>query len=410
MIDLISEIIESIRRNPSRAILSSIGISWGIFILVLLIGVGNGLSDGVIKLFSGFSQSATYVATSSVSVGYKSTAVGKQIRLEQSDLDYLARNVPEISDISPVVSTSALVNNGQHRGMFTINAVAPSYFNIKLTEIESGRLLNQLDFAQNRKVVLIGSNVAEVVFPHEYPIGKTLSFGNATYTVVGLIENTMLSSLMGGDAQAVYVPYSTFITTNADAKKFQVFYFSTKTDKTAKEINDRVRELLAYRFQFSKNDNNVLYFSSLEEQVSAFNSLFDLINDFMWFVGISTLISGVIGIGNIMYSTAKERTKEIGIRKAMGATSSQVKTMFIFESIGLTAFAGMIGMAFGWALLQLIALFISEDSLIMAKPSIDLSVAASALMVLVVSGVIAGLRPAIYASNLNPIDALRVEN
>jgi putative ABC transport system permease protein len=167
---------------------------------------------------------------------------------------------------------------------------------------------------------------------------------------------------------------------------------------------------MAKKYQFAPNDDKVFYFNSMEEQVKAFSSLFSTLNKFLWFMGISTLVGGVIGIGNIMYASTKERTREIGIRKSLGAKSSDIKSMIVGESIALTTVAGCIGILFGWSVLKIVALFIEEDSLIMEKPTLSVVTTFGALFILIISGTLAGLMPAIYASDLHPIEALKEEN
>lgn len=177
-----------------------------------------------------------------------------------------------------------------------------------------------------------------------------------------------------------------------------------------KEVNTHVRNVMARKYQFAPSDDKVFYFNSMEEQVKAFTDLFVMIRKFLWFMGISTLVSGVIGVGNIMYSSAKERTREIGIRKSVGAKARQIKAMFLWESIALTSLAGYVGLVLGWGILKVVALFISEDTPMMEKPGLDFPTAVAAIFILVIAGTLAGLRPAIYAAELNPIEALKEEN
>ena len=171
----------------------------------------------------------------------------------------------------------------------------------------------------------------------------------------------------------------------------------------------RIRNFLAHRFNIHPEDEHVFYINSMEEQVKAFNSLFTTIRKFLWFMGVSVLLSGIIGVANIMYVSAKERTREIGLRKAVGAKKRTIKAMFICESILITSLAGYLGMLMGMGVLWIVGLFIEPDNLLFEKPSIDIGVAISATLVLILAGTFAGLKPAAYAANLNPIDALREE-
>ena len=204
----------------------------------------------------------------------------------------------------------------------------------------------------------------------------------------------------------IYIPFSSFLQTNASVKEFPTVIYSTDDGSDYKTINRRVRDIMSRRHSFSPKDEKVLYFNSMEEQVEAFSTFFDALKKLLWFLGISTLCSGIISVGNNMYTVTKERTKEIAIRKAVGATSNSIKSLFLCESILVTASSGIIGVLLGWIVLKLIGLFITQDSILMERPDINIPTILAALILLVISGTIAGLRPAIQASELTPIEAL----
>ena len=382
--DFWCEIYESVKRKPSRTILTGIGISWGIFILIVLVGIGSGFERGVFKLFNGFSKSTTYVYASETSMGYKGAASGRKIQFQKEDLNMLKSRIPEITHLSPETGRWNAVYAGTKNGWFEVRGVYPDYFLIKLLEVEHGRMLNALDMNEARKVVLIGENVADMLFRKENPIGKYI--------------------------RVIYMPYSVYEQVDATAGRFGTVVFSTVKGAKIKEVNTHVRNVMARKYQFAPSDDKVFYFNSMEEQVKAFTDLFVMIRKFLWFMGISTLVSGVIGVGNIMYSSAKERTREIGIRKSVGAKAQQIKAMFLWESIALTSLAGYVGLVLGWGILKVVALFISEDTPMMEKPGLDFPTAVAAIFILVIAGTLAGLKPAIYAAELNPIEALKEEN
>ena len=401
------EIYEIVKRKPTRVILTSIGIAWGIFILILLVGIGSGFEKGVFKLFKGFSQSTTYVYASETSVGYKGTPIGKRIFFTEDDLQMLKSGIPEITSISPEVSRWNTVFAEMKSGRFETRGIYPDYFHIKILEIDNGRVLNSLDMQEHRKVALIGQNVVEVLFKNEQPLGKQIRINQDVYRVVGIIKNTLLST---NEARTIYIPYSTYQQSYAEAKQFPTMLFALTGKPGTTMIHNRVRSLMARKYQFDPSDDKAFYFSSMEEQVKAFTQLFATLKKFLWFMGISTLISGIIGVGNIMYTTAKERTREIGIRKSVGASAASIKAMFIGESIALTSIAGYAGILFGWLLLKGIGLFISEDTVMMEKPGIDVPTTIMATLILIIAGTLAGLKPAMYASELKPIEALKEEN
>ena len=402
--DFWCEIYESVKRKPSRTILTGIGISWGIFILIVLVGIGSGFERG---LFNGFSKSTTYVSASETSMGYKGAASGRKIQFQKEDLNMLKSRIPEITHLSPETGRWNAVYAGTKNGWFEVRGVYPDYFLIKLLEVEHGRMLNALDMNEARKVVLIGENVVDMLFRKENPIGKYIRMGQEMFRVIGTIKNTMLNSY---EARVIYMPYSVYEQVDATAGRFGTVVFSTVKGAKIKEVNTHVRNVMARKYQFAPSDDKVFYFNSMEEQVKAFTDLFVMIRKFLWFMGISTLVSGVIGVGNIMYSSAKERTREIGIRKSVGAKAQQIKAMFLWESIALTSLAGYVGLVLGWGILKVVALFISEDTPMMEKPGLDFPTAVAAIFILVIAGTLAGLRPAIYAAELNPIEALKEEN
>ena len=405
--DFWCEIYESVKRKPSRTILPGIGISWGIFILIVLVGIGSGFERGVFKLFNGFYKSKTYVYASETSMGYKGAASGRKIQFQKEDLNMLKSRIPEITHLSPETGRWNAVYAGTKNGWFEVRGVYPDYFLIKLLEVEHGRMLNALDMNEARKVVLIGENVVDMLFRKENPIGKYIRMGQEMFRVIGTIKNTMLNSY---EARVIYMPYSVYEQVDATAGRFGTVVFSTVKGAKIKEVNTHVRNVMARKYQFAPSDDKVFYFNSMEEQVKAFTDLFVMIRKFLWFMGISTLVSGVIGVGNIMYSSAKERTREIGIRKSVGAKAQQIKAMFLWESIALTSLAGYVGLVLGWGILKVVALFISEDTPMMEKPGLDFPTAVAAIFILVIAGTLAGLRPAIYAAELNPIEALKEEN
>ena len=376
--DFWCEIYESVKRKPSRTILTGRGISWGIFILIVLVGIGSGFERGVFKLFNGFSKSTTYVYASETSMGYKGAASGRKIQFQKEDLNMLKSRIPEITHLSPETGRWNAVYAGTKNGWF-----------------------------EARKGVLIGENVVDMLFRKENPIGKYIRMGQEMFRVIGTIKNTMLNSY---EARVIYMPYSVYEQVDATAGRFGTVVFSTVKGAKIKEVNTHVRNVMARKYQFAPSDDKVFYFNSMEEQVKAFTDLFVMIRKFLWFMGISTLVSGVIGVGNIMYSSAKERTREIGIRKSVGAKAQQIKAMFLWESIALTSLAGYVGLVLGWGILKVVALFISEDTPMMEKPGLDFPTAVAAIFILVIAGTLAGLRPAIYAAELNPIEALKEEN
>lgn len=280
--DFWCEIYESVKRKPSRTILTGIGISWGIFILIVLVGIGLGFERGVFKLFNGFSKSTTYVYASETSMGYKGAASGRKIQFQKEDLNMLKSRIPEITHLSPETGRWNAVYAGTKNGWFEVRGVYPDYFLIKLLEVEHGRMLNALDMNEARKVVLIGENVVDMLFRKENPIGKYIRMGQEMFRVIGTIKNTMLNSY---EARVIYMPYSVYEQVDATAGRFGTVVFSTVKGAKIKEVNTHVRNVMARKYQFAPSDDKVFYFNSMEEQVKAFTDLFVMIRKFLWFMG-----------------------------------------------------------------------------------------------------------------------------
>ena len=404
---MFQEIIANIFSNKTRFILSSIGIGWGVLILVVLVGVGKGLEEGIFNLFKEFAIKSIYVVASKTTLPYMGNPSGQQIMFTDDDIPFLKNNIPSIISISPEASSSqkVLVNNVS--ADYGIKGVYPEYFEMKLLKTSSGRTINQLDEIEKRMVVLIGSNVAEMFFDKNDPVGKHLTIGNNVYLVIGVIKNTLLNN---SEERQIYMPYSVHSTTFAYEGKFPILAFTYSDKSDFNIIKQRFREFMGRKHHFNPEDNKVFFFSSVEEQVKSFNKLFDAIKTFLWFIGISTLAGGVIGVANIMYASAKERTYEIGIRKAVGARKPEIRWMFIGESVITTFIAGIFGMTIGFVILKIIDIFIDPGKMLLEKPGINWVTSVMTIVVLMLCGTLAGLKPAIYATNLQPIDSLRKEN
>ena len=404
---MLQEIISNIFSNKTRFTLSSIGIGWGVLILVVLVGVGKGYEDGVFNIFKGFAVNSIYVVASRTTLPYQGNPAGQQIMFDENDIHLLKNNIPSIKAMSPEASVWQRISVGDLSADYEIKGVYPAYFEMKMLQTTYGRTINRLDEIEKRKVILIGSNVAEMFFDTSDPTGNYLTIGNNVYLVIGVIRNTLLNN---SEARQIYMPFSVHSTSFGYDNKFRVLVFTYAEQADFNILKLRFREFMGRKYHFSTRDDRVFFFSSVEEQVNAFNDLFDTMKTFLWFIGLSTLVGGVIGVANIMYASAKERTFEIGIRKAVGARKSEIRWMFIGESVITTFFAGIAGMALGFIVLKVIGIFINPDEMLFEKPGINVVTSVMTIVILMLCGTLAGLRPAIYATNLQPIDSLRKEN
>lgn len=407
MVDFWREIFDYLQRRLGQSVASCIGIIWGIFIMIVLVGVGTGFEYGIYRLFEDFSKGCTYVYAGETSKVSSKSSIGKQISFKEEDIAVLKKTTDAITAISPEISQWFKIKYKGKEGDFELKGISEDYLKIKKINVSSGRFLNKLDFDESRKTVVIGKNVVDVLFKNEDPIGRSVEINGSFFSVVGILKNTQMGY---ADERACYLPLSTFNVAITDSEEFKVFLYDVENQKKSKEVEEIVRNKLSQICGFDKTDDRAIYISSIDQQVGMFTSFFDAIKYFMWFVGISTLVGGIIGVGNIMNATVRERTREIGIRKAIGAKSMDIKKMIIAETLTITFISGVVGILLGWLVLLLIGCFISEDSLIMTKPHLDVVTTIFSMIVLIVSGVLAGLKPASYAASLQPIEALRRED
>jgi len=310
-----TDIKKSLEKNKTRSALTGLGIAWGILILVLLVGMGRGFEEGVFKLFQGFSQSTVYIYASATTLEHKGQPAGREIFFTSTDLEHIKTNLPEIELLSPETSKWCRVTHHKQNVFYETKGVDPSYFELRLMETKEGRILNPLDDIEKRKVVIIGSNVSEVLFDRQSPVGQPIRINDDIFTVVGVIANNLQNQ---HEARQIYMPFQTFTRYIEPDPRFRVMVMSLSSQKA----QPRIRNFLTRRFNIHPDDEKTFFFNSMEEQVKAFDKLFGTIRKFLWFMGISTLASGIIGVANIMYVSAKERTREIGIRKAVGAKKS----------------------------------------------------------------------------------------
>ena len=405
------EIYHSIKNNKMRAVLSGFGISWGILILVVLLGTGKGFQDSVMNLFSVFAQKSMYVYGGSTSMKHNNIKEGVEVRFDEMYLKTLKDKYPEIAAISPEVSTSLLVKNGIKSGHFRATGINSDYMQIKILQVkEEGRLFNQADISQERNVVIIGENVETILFGNKEALHKYINISSIFYRVVGILKNENIFS--ASEINSVYIPFSSYLRTINSDPKFNAFclYLTQKTD--SKKFEAELRNYIAYQSNFSSEDKQAVYIANFETQTSAFELLFKGLRIFIWGIGICFLISGIVGICNIMFVVVKERTNEIGIRLAVGAFPKSIISLILLESIVITAVSGLIGLIFGKGILLFIdwLLSMSKEDMLMKQTTLDISVALLALIVLIIAGVVAGAFPAIRASTIEPVDAIRYEN
>jgi len=399
---MLREVYQSIVVHKSRSVLIGLGVAWGIFMIIILVGFGNGFEAGLLTVFDGFNKKSAWVYCGQTSEPFRGFNAGRRIQLVYPDLPALRASVREIENISPeaINWTGSLISYNNHYDRVNIKGVDPEYFNIKLLKAASGRTLNYLDIHNNRRVVLIGKKISETLFEKTDPIGQYINIDNSYFLVIGLIENNVLNSF---EAREVYIPYQVFSSLYSNYNGVQTFVYSVRADADQDIVESKIRSALSKRYYFKPTDLNCLYFNRLSERVKMFEDIFRGLRYFLWSIGISALLSGIIGIGNMMFVIVKERTKEIGIRKVLGSSLANILWIFGREFTRLLLFAFAIASPIAWWLMN--------NWLQDFKYHININVWTFVLAI-VITAIIAMATigyQSIRAASMNPVKSLRSE-
>ena len=408
------EIFATIKKNKLRTFLTSLGVGWGIFMLVIMLGAGNGLKNGVMNSFEGTATNSFFMWTQKTSKPYKGMKPGRNFNFNNADVVALSQ-MRELSAVSPQNQLGGWrgdnnVTRGLKTGNYEVGGVFPNIAQISAVKITSGRFLNENDIREKRKVCVIGSRVRDELFKkNENPLREYVRINGVYFQVVGITKPVSNGGEAREESQRIVVPFSTFQSAFNYGDVVGWFAISSASNIPASEAQKKVMAMIKERHKIAPDDKQAIGCWNMEEQYNKMNGLFAGINLLTWFVGIGTLLAGVIGISNIMLIVVKERTKEIGVKRALGATPFSVSSQLIVESIFLTSFAGYFGLAIGVGLLEIINKAIGTEVAMFKNPTVDFNIAITALLVLIVSGGIAGLIPAKRAVSVAPVDALRAE-
>jgi putative ABC transport system permease protein len=412
-IDRWQEIWITITRNKMRSILTAFGVFWGIFMLIIMSGSGTGLKAGVMSHIQGFATNTAFFWTDQTSEPYKGFRKGRYWSMKMDDLEALRAGVKEIKYISPILFGGRSTNNvvvGEKAGTFSVKGVMTEYNKIDEQVLLYGRSINEIDNLQKRKVCVIGKRIYEELFEKgKSPVGELIKVNGMYYIVVGVTRSTNHISIGGSSEETVMLPYTTM--QQAYNCGDDVYFMAITAHDHIKIglIEDHIKSIIKKRHNISPTDSKALVGMNLEKQFTMFNNLFLGINILIWIVGIGTLIAGVVGVSNIMLVTVKERTKEIGIRRALGAKPNAIIGQIMSESLVLTLIAGISGLVCGVGLLGLMGIASQGSDGIPFDPQIPFMIAITALAVLVVFGLAAGLIPAGRAIKIKAIDAIRDE-
>jgi putative ABC transport system permease protein len=402
------EIFHTIKHNKLRTFLTGFSVAWGIFMLIILLGSGNGLQNGAERSFQDEATNSISIYDGETQKSYKGLKKGRRISPENKDYEWIKKNVGQLDKITGnynMYDDNMISYKGEY-GNFNITSVNSSYDNIENLIPISGRFINQLDINQKRKVTCIGKKVAEGLFTKEDPIGKMIKIKDISFKVVGIFEAPNNDYEM----RTLCVPITTAQQIFARDNSLHAIKLTTKdvSVEESKAIVNRIRSQMAREHKFHPNDQGALYIRNRLESYQSFRKVFAAINLFVWIVGIGTIIAGIVGVSNIMIIIVKERTLEIGIRKAIGATPGSIIGLVLLESVIITTFAGYIGLVMGVGLLGLISNVLPASDMFM-NPQVDFNIALSATALLIIAGTLAGLFPARKAAKIKPIVALRDE-
>lgn len=408
--DTCEEIILTITRNKTRSVLTAFGVFWGIFMLVALIGGGQGMQEMMQKNFEGFATNSGFIGTNKTSEAYKGFRKGRYWDLENRDIDLIKRKVRGFDNITAVNATWGRTSYYQDKKFNgTVKGMYPEYDQIETIKLRYGRSINDMDIREERKVCVIGKRVYESLFtPGEDPTGKFIRIDGIYYQVIGVnvLESNM--GIQGRASESVCIPFSTMQKAYNMGNKLQIVCFTALPGKNVKELQDDMEKVIKEAHLIAPTDKQAVVKVNAEAMFSMVDNLYTGINILSWMVGLGTLLAGAIGVSNIMMVTVKERTTEIGIRRAIGARPKDILQQILAESMVLTSIAGMAGISFAVGILQLVEIAAQGE-----EKGINFQVsfwtAAGTGLLLLTLGLLAGLAPAYRAMAVKPIEAIRDE-
>ncbi|MCB0807065.1 MAG: ABC transporter permease [Bacteroidales bacterium] len=414
------EIFHTLKKNRLRTFMTAFGVFWGIFMLIIMLGSGAGLENGVTAGMGNFATNSVFIWTEATTMPYKGFPRGRRFWFRNDDIKALKDNIPEIKYLAPKLqgwSSGDGTNNTIRKdktGAFSIMGEYPAWNKIDPMEMTEGRFINDIDIEQKRKVAVIGGRVREVLFEaDEDPVGDYIQIQGVYFQVVGVFKPLNTNINFGGEKeQSIYIPFTTLQKTYNYGDFVGWFSITSDDEVPASEVEEKAMKLLAERHDVHPDDKDAFGHFNLENEYRQMAGLFSGISGLIWLVGIGTLLAGVIGISNIMLVIVKERTKEIGIQRALGASPFNIMTQIVTESVFLTAIAGYFGLVAGVGLVEGINYMLVQsgaDNEMFKRPEVDFNIAMVSLAILVISGALAGLIPARRAVKIKPIDALRDE-
>lgn len=411
-LDTYKEILDTITRNKSRSLLTGFGVFWGVFMLIALMGGGQGLKELLQNNFAGFATNTAMIFAQNTTKPYKGFNKGRSWQMEMSDLQRLRQQTPELDVITPMLFGGRKnVVYGDKTFSGSTQGVNPDFSKVSAPKIYYGRYINEMDIRQQRKVCVIGKQIFKNFFPGGGdPCGKTVRVDSTYYTIIGVDYRSGNGINIGGRAdETITLPQSVLRTAYNRGNYVDIVAVTGKPGVVMSKLSSRMRATIARSHSIDPTDEKGIMVFNTEILFQMLDNLFKGVNFLIWLVGIGTLLAGAIGVSNIMMVTVKERTIEIGIRRAIGATPKMILSQIISESVILTLVAGMSGILFGVAILQMLEMANTTDGILAAHFQINFWTAIFSAFLICILGGLAGLAPAWRAMSIKPVDAMRDE-
>lgn len=414
-IDSYREILDTLTRNKSRSFLTGFGVFWGVFMLIALMGGGQGLKEMLNKNFDGFAQNTVMIWAQQTTKAYKGFRKGRWWAMDYKDIERLHQRVPELDVVAPILfapwGKSNTAYYGEQSTTPRVQGVTPEYAEVISPKMYYGRFINEMDMRENRKVCVLGKKIYKDLFKEGGdPCGKKIRVDSTYYEVIGVDYNTNGGINFNGRAEEkITMPLTLMQVTYNRGDQVDLIAATGREGVVMSRITDRIRETIARAHYLDPTDEQGAMVFNTEILFQMLDNLFKGVNFLIWLVGLGTLLAGAIGVSNIMMVTVRERTTEIGIRRAIGATPKMILSQIISESIVLTLVAGMSGILFGVMILQMLEMGNTEDGIVTAHFQVGFWTAIFAAVVVSAMGVLAGLAPAARAMTIKPVDAMRDE-
>ncbi|MDL2296891.1 ABC transporter permease [Bacteroidales bacterium OttesenSCG-928-B11] len=410
-LDSFKEVWQAITRNKTRSVLTAFGVFWGIFMYVVMTGLGNGFENGLMRMVDQISPNAVFFFPNATSVEYKGFNSGRFWSMNNDDMHMVKENIPAVEYVSGMMFMypSNPTTYKERSGEYSINGIDNYYQEINPMPLLFGRFFNDFDMLEQRKMCIIGVTVWQTLFENGMdPVGERLNVDGVFYTVVGVVNPGDAINLGGDAKEAIYIPSSTFQQVYNYGKNIDALMVAAYDKADINQVENEIKELLKNKHFIAPEDNIAISHFNVQQIFLMFNYLFLGLNILIWIVGMGTMLAGVVGVSNIMLVTIKERTQEIGIKRAIGAKPRAILMQVMSESTVLTFIAGFFGLFFGVLILTIVDKLVT-DAEMFYNPYISFNMAVLAAVIILLSGAVAGIIPARNAVRIKAIDALRDE-